>query len=156
MTKSDIHLLKIFNNSPIPLDLNDVVEKPKPDFSRDDSLTSFSSLRNDGYIKTASKNNDCWSITDLGRRKLESELLKSDNESSNINFNIRDNYGQINQGSDLRDNHQTFNNTTDAPTAKPNKKKAIIDSIVKFWWLVLVAVVAGIIVIAIERNWFDG
>ena len=60
---------------------------------------------------------------------------------------------QINQGSFLKDNNIILKQTK-TPSENENKQSAITKSIGKWFWLFVIPLVIGIVLIAIQFKWF--
>lgn len=91
-----------------------------------------------------------YDAVELGIDKyLENEINKS--KSANITYNY--NEGILIQDSFLS-NNKVLNKTQKPPTPKPIKKKPISERLIENWWVLLVTVIGGVIVLAIQYKWF--
>ncbi|SHJ06491.1 hypothetical protein SAMN05444280_11079 [Tangfeifania diversioriginum] len=85
--------------------------------------------------------------------KYLSELeSKYENKSTHItnhgNFVMGDNSGNLRQSSDSFENNTT---TINPSTPKATRKNPIISILSKFWWLLIIPVIAGVILILIQK-----
>ena len=81
------------------------------------------------------------------------QYLQSLNPTSTQNIHVSGNGNNVSQSS--------FDNSRDIsikqainPADQPNKKNEIISFIEKFWWTVAIPLIIGLILIAIEHNFF--
>ena len=67
--------------------------------------------------------------------------------------NINNLQGNLIQGSDFR-NSENNQSVTNTPALKEKQHNAIVTFILKFWWAVLLPLIIGVTLLAIEYNWF--
>jgi hypothetical protein len=89
--------------------------------------------------------------------KYLSELeSKYENKSTHIanhgNFVMGDNSGKLSQSTNSFENNMTNINS---PTPKATRGKRIVSILLKFWWLLIIPIIGGIILFLIENNFFE-
>lgn len=91
------------------------------------------------------------------RAKINFNGLKFLKEIESENKNITNNFnnstiGQFNQSDELKVLKTEIKQTIH-PKIKEKQQNAIISFVEKFWWLILIPLLLGIVLIAIEKKW---
>ena len=92
----------------------------------------------------------------LNKGGFTKQLSMKENTKTSIKnkLSIKDStVNQINQGSFLKDNNIILKQTK-TPSENENKQSAITKSIGKWFWLFVIPLVIGIVLIAIQFKWF--
>jgi hypothetical protein len=111
-------------------------------------LESYHLIRKDGRSYKA--NSETYKIKEMGIEKyLDSEKKK--NGIPNVTYNY--NKGILIQDSSFN-NSKVLNKIKKPPTPKPIKKKPISERLIEKWWVLLVTVIGGVIVVIIQYKWF--
>ncbi len=105
---------------------------------------------------------------DLKNRKYLTKLIELKSwekfldwsENNNTESNITNNFsgstiGQLNQSESLKVERTDIKQRTSPQTPKPNKKSSISPKLIEYWWLLVIAIIAGIILLMIERGIID-
>jgi hypothetical protein len=78
--------------------------------------------------------------------------FETENKSINNNFN-NSTIGQLNQSDELSVLKTEIKQTIQ-PATKEKQQNAIISLVEKFWWQILIPLVLGIALLAIQQKWF--
>ncbi len=92
------------------------------------------------------------------KAKIEFKGIEYLNKLENENKNITNNFnsstiGQFNQSNDLSVLKTEIKQTIQ-PNAKEKQQNAITSFVEKFWWQILIPLLLGIALLAIEQKWF--